>query len=181
MAASFDPGPSSVAYGRLRLSRLALDLRSIFPSNPRYGPLTASPRAFATSQKVEVDAFPCPARLTLFDDQSHDLLLVRVGGPKNTYSQSGSISGCKARASGLLLLLSSAAPTCLRKIPTHDAPGRFASRSTMLEGMLGDPVKIPKHEEAIVLLELLHACGKSTSMQFSLGFLHARGAENSQA
>src|SRR5262249_10136556 len=34
-----------------RLSRLPLDLRSIRPSNPRHGPLTALSRAFAASQK----------------------------------------------------------------------------------------------------------------------------------
>src|SRR5262249_45686566 len=64
---------------RDRLPRLALDLSSPGPPNPRHGPLTAVACALPAAKKVEVDGLPGPSRQPLLDDPLHDLLLVRVG------------------------------------------------------------------------------------------------------
>src|SRR5262249_737413 len=61
-----------------RLPRLALDLRSTGPTNPRHRPLLASPRAFLPLGQPKVDLLPAPARLPLLHDPPHDLLLLLV-------------------------------------------------------------------------------------------------------
>src|SRR5207253_8027596 len=61
-----------------RLQRLSLDLRSVRPSNSRHGPLITRARALFPLEQLEIDSLPGPARLSLFHDPPHNLLLLWV-------------------------------------------------------------------------------------------------------